>query len=261
MLADPGEQFDPRSELLASIAAYAAAPSDTPSATPPRPLTAPDVVAGLLADVADARAQLAGAPEVQLAACPLHDGQEHVQVRTWGNRMCVPALRGLDDGWRELEAEAQEMRAKLAETLVANQRWAETLGDVRQRHADVKRERDAHKLRADHYEGLWRAEHGLPPDGSDNLARDHDLADKVRAVIARYKADDVNALTAFADIMDAAGDTARSPAARGPDAATLEAAAPEDAEAETASILADPETMAAIAEGERDLHGEARDDA
>jgi hypothetical protein len=59
MLADPGEQFDPRSELLASIAAYAAAPSDTPSAAP-RPLTAPGVVAGLLADVADARAQLAG---------------------------------------------------------------------------------------------------------------------------------------------------------------------------------------------------------
>ncbi len=27
-------------------------------------------------------------------------------------------------------------------------------------------ERDAHKLRADHYEGLWRKEHGLPPDGT-----------------------------------------------------------------------------------------------
>jgi len=29
-------------------------------------------------------------------------------------------------------------------------------------------ERDAHKVRADHYEGLWRAEHGLPPE--DNAA-------------------------------------------------------------------------------------------
>jgi len=32
--------------------------------------------------------------------------------------------------------------------------------------AALAAERDAHKLRADHYEGLWRAEHGLPPDGT-----------------------------------------------------------------------------------------------
>ncbi len=36
MLADPLEQFDPRSELLASIAAYAAAPPACASSSPPR---------------------------------------------------------------------------------------------------------------------------------------------------------------------------------------------------------------------------------
>ena len=69
MLADPDEQFDPRSELLASIAAYAAAPpASAGSQAPARPLTAPDVVAGLLADVAESRAQLTdAAPELAAA--------------------------------------------------------------------------------------------------------------------------------------------------------------------------------------------------
>jgi hypothetical protein len=136
MLADPGEQFDPRSELLASIAAYAAAPSDTPSAAP-RPLTAPGVVAGLLADVAERDERLAVQHE---------------------------AMTQLRAGHGEALA---AMTAKLDRALAANQRGAQTLGDVQQRHAEVKRERDAHKVRADHYEGLWRAEHGLPAEGNE----------------------------------------------------------------------------------------------
>jgi hypothetical protein len=34
------------------------------------------------------------------------------------------------------------MTARLDRALAANQRWAETLADVRQRHAEVKRQRD-----------------------------------------------------------------------------------------------------------------------
>lgn len=77
-------------------------------------------------------------------------------------------------------AERDELAAKLARALAANQRWAETLGDIQQ----AARERDAHKLRADHYEGLWRAEHGLPPDGSgapDEASELHDRVDRLEA--------------------------------------------------------------------------------
>jgi hypothetical protein len=42
--------------------------------------------------------------------------------------------------------------------------------------------------------------------GDLQSGQDHGLAAKVLAVIARYKDDQVNALTAFADIMDAAGE-------------------------------------------------------
>lgn len=37
--------------------------------------------------------------------------------------------------------------------------------------SELVAERDAHKVRADHYEGLWRAEHGLPPDAADKAAK------------------------------------------------------------------------------------------
>jgi chromosome segregation ATPase len=121
-----------------------------PDATPPRPLTAPGVVAGLLADVADARAQLA---DVQHGA------------GAWIREAVARETAGLTARLAEVTADRDHLAAKLAETLAANQRWAETLADVQQRHAEVKRQRDAHKARADHYEGLWRAEHGLPPEG------------------------------------------------------------------------------------------------
>lgn len=83
-------------------------------------------------EAASLRGQLAAAPEVWRGPCTSHAAEEHVQLRTNGHWMCVIGLRGLDDGWRELEA--------------------------------LTSERDAHKLRADHYEGRWRAEHGLPAE-------------------------------------------------------------------------------------------------
>ena len=49
-------------------------------------------------DMAQAAIDAAGVPEVQIAACALHEGADHVQVRTWGNWMCVPGLTGLAGG-------------------------------------------------------------------------------------------------------------------------------------------------------------------
>jgi hypothetical protein len=53
---------------------------------------------------------------------------------------------------------------------------------------------------------LAAAREALARPGDDEPEdEDDDLAVRVRAVIARYKDDQVNALTAFADIMDAVG--------------------------------------------------------
>lgn len=154
------------------------------STAPGRPLTAPDVVAGLLADVAESRAQLAdAAPELAAAMA------ETRQVRDGYASLCrefadspqsgqsarisltvlnrhrkaagLASLRPAPSGDREdvtmryrrerdeareqaeqAELERNEARDRLARALAANQRWAETLGDVQQRHTEVKRERD-----------------------------------------------------------------------------------------------------------------------
>jgi hypothetical protein len=244
---EPGAEWD---ELEAQIVAHAAEHhAADPEAAPPSPsLTAPGVVAGLLADVADARAQLAGVQHgagawireavaretagltarlaevtaerdkayrerahlvAHLAACHpsvmLTDNTEpdwpivfvstsagqmswhiakadlelfgHVPATTeptWDGHTTEEKYQRLAELVRTLsylgppaQVDASIAEGKLERALAANQRWAETLGDVRQRHAEVKRERDAHKLRADHYEGLWRAEHGLPPEGNE----------------------------------------------------------------------------------------------
>lgn len=54
-------------------------------------------------------------------------------------------------------AERDELAAKLAHALDANQRWAETLGDVQQRHAEVKRERDKAREQRDGLASRLRA--------------------------------------------------------------------------------------------------------
>jgi hypothetical protein len=186
------------------------------------PLDAETAVHGLLADVAEARAQLADVTAerdkayrerahlvAHLAACHpsvmLTDNTEpdwpivfvstsagqmswhiakadlelfgHVPATTeptWDGHTTEEKYQRLAELVRTLsylgppaQVDASIAEGKLERALAANQRWAETLGDVRQRHAEVKRERDAHKLRADHYEGLWRAEHGLPPEGNE----------------------------------------------------------------------------------------------
>jgi hypothetical protein len=43
-------------------------------------------------------------PRVRLGRCVTHAGEEHVMVNTAGHWLCMLALRGLDDGWREIDA-------------------------------------------------------------------------------------------------------------------------------------------------------------
>ena len=59
--------------------------------------------------------------------------------------------------------ERDEARVQLADVQHAAGEWVRET--VARETAGLAAERDAHKLRADHYEGLWRAEHGLPSEG------------------------------------------------------------------------------------------------
>jgi hypothetical protein len=169
-------------------------------------------------DLDDARSAFA-----KLAAHFTQGAQSGWTARVSGTvlrRLCVmagcepPSGSDASDETSELEEQARQVIAAEAAAV----RQAES-------------ERDAHKLRADHYEGLWRAEHGLPPDGAGDLARDRGLAASVRAVIARYRDDQLSAAGAFADIVDAFADTERAGLERNPAAATLEAAVRHFAEA------------------------------
>lgn len=198
----------------------------------PRPLTAPDVVAGLLADVAERDERLA---EVTAERNRIAESCATTAAELTACRERNAAIAAQSDRYRdaadEHEAELQDVHDALtaawpgkdltegAEALLVaalvterddatadRDNYAARLKATDQSWAKLAAERDAHKLRADHYEGLWRAEHGLPPEGTGDLTRDRDLAARVRAVIARYKDDEVGALTAFADIMDAAGE-------------------------------------------------------
>lgn len=49
-------------------------------------------------------------PEVRLSPCPIHAGEDHPQVCTHGNWMCVRALRGLDDDYTVLAGLADGVR-------------------------------------------------------------------------------------------------------------------------------------------------------
>lgn len=49
-------------------------------------------------------------PEARIGPCPLHAGEDHTQVRTWGNWMCALSLRGLDDGYTILAGLADGVR-------------------------------------------------------------------------------------------------------------------------------------------------------
>jgi hypothetical protein len=109
----------------------------------------------------------------------------------------------------------------------ANDAWIRDVDAARAELATVTGERDALLL-------------DVAARQRDVLAFAETIAG-VRRIIDRYEAEELNAMTAFGEIEELfAGD--------------------EDGDAaETAAILADPETMAAIAEGESELPGEARD--
>jgi hypothetical protein len=132
----------------------------------PRPLTAPDVVAGLLADVAGRDERLAEVT-VDLAACRERNAAIAVQLDEYR------------DGRDELQARFED----------ANDRGSALAAELE----------DLKGINAD----LRAASPDLQPDSESESSKA--LAARVRAVIARYKDDQVNALTAFADIMDAAG--------------------------------------------------------
>lgn len=134
-------------------------------APPPRPLTAPDVVAGLLADVAERDERLA-----------------------------------------EVTAELGRARKQLADLSTSLDYAAGQWESNAMPHTHPGRSNEYRKVMAECARDLRYALKANAPDAASDLARDRDLAARVRAVIARYKADDVNALTAFADIMDAAGE-------------------------------------------------------
>jgi len=118
----------------------------------PRPLAAPDVVAGLLADVA-----------------------------------------ARDERLAEVTAELAELRNALMLARTAAREMADEFITWTVTPEDHER------ILA------WRQLAGLDGASAD-LAPDHVLAARVRAVIARYKDDELNPITAFADIMDAAGE-------------------------------------------------------
>jgi septal ring factor EnvC (AmiA/AmiB activator) len=77
-------------------------------------------------------------------------------------------------------------------------------------HTHPARSGEYRKVMAECARDLRYALKANAPDAASDLARDRDLAARVRAVIAHYKDDQVNALTAFADIIDAAEDHERS---------------------------------------------------
>jgi len=106
---------------------------------------------------------VSGPPPAQAAATPGQAAYEAAPelddspVPGWGNfgpdrraAWEAAAQAVLNGAFPGLKRELAEARAKLAKALAANQRWAETLGDVQQRHTEVKRERDdarAHRER------------------------------------------------------------------------------------------------------------------
>lgn len=132
MLADPHEQFDGRSELLASIAAYAAAPPASAGIQPPE---AAALVPGIAATIPSAITEEIGrlrAERDRLAAEneQLRDGLE--QSRVYAQSLA----EDLDDAAGHIEAwkrEAQSMQRERDEARAENARLAGELAEVRER--------------------------------------------------------------------------------------------------------------------------------
>jgi hypothetical protein len=138
----------------------------------PRPLTAEDVEQRLLADVAEARAQLA---EVTAGRDKLEDDYEELQQLLDAWPECPDCGCRLNTG----DADAQECGCTGPCTMECRENGYPDAPSYRDLAvAEVTAERDEAR----------------------------ELAARVRAVIARYKDDQVNPITAFADIMDAAGE-------------------------------------------------------
>jgi hypothetical protein len=163
----------------------------------PRPLTAPDVVAGLLADVAARDERLA---EVTAERDKAYRERAHLVAYLAAAYPAQWADEGSDWPVVYVQTPAGQMSWHIAR---ADQ---ELFGHVRPMGEGTAPQWDGHTTEAK-YERL--AELTRMMAASPDLAMIHGqvaLAARVRAVIARYKDDQVNPITAFADIMDAAGE-------------------------------------------------------
>jgi hypothetical protein len=153
-------------------------------------------------------------PEARFAACPLHGGEEHVQVNTHGNWLCAIAQRGLDHGWTELTAVNAALHAKVDQLRAVLELIGKPLipngfeRDWQHEHGPYCEDETCEEAELLHRIGLARkALESVPADVAANagLAADLEALARVREIVAAYRDDQMNAVAAFGDVVRALG--------------------------------------------------------